>query len=276
MRTMLLIARQEIGVALRNRWVLAVVLLLAGLALAVAFLGSAPTGQVGIDRLSVTVVSLANLGIFLVPLIALLLSFDAVAGEAERGTLLLLLAHPVARWQVVAGKFLGHLAVLVVATLVGYGGATAAAVLVQGAGGGAAWGAFALLLASTVLLGGVFLGLGLLASVRVRERQTAAGVALGIWLVAVVLFDLALMGALVATGGEGLSAGLVTGIMMLNPADVYRLLNLTAFKDVSVAAGMAGVVPAGTAGPPLLVAVLLLWTALPVAAAWLGFRRREP
>jgi len=39
---------------------------------------------------------------------------------------------------------------------------------------------------------------------------------------------------------------------------------------------MAGVVPAGTAGPPLLVAVLLLWTALPVAAAWLGFRRREP
>ena len=64
--------------------------------------------------------------------------------------------------------------------------------------------------------------------------------------------------------------------MMLNPADVYRLLNLTAFRDVSVAAGMAGVVPAGTAGPPLLVAVLLLWTALPVAAAWLGFRRREP
>ena len=108
------------------------------------------------------------------PLIALLLSFDAVAGEAERGTLLLLLAHPVARWQVVAGKFLGHLAVLVVATLVGYGGATAAAVAVRGGSGAAAWGAFALLLGSTVLLGGVFLGLGLLASV-LRARAPDGG-----------------------------------------------------------------------------------------------------
>ena len=42
-----------------------------------------------------TVVSLASLTVFLVPLIALLLAYDAIVGEAERGTLLLLLAYPV-------------------------------------------------------------------------------------------------------------------------------------------------------------------------------------
>ena len=42
------------------------------------------------------------------PLIALLLSYDAIVGEVERGTMMLLLTYPVARWQVVLGKFLGH------------------------------------------------------------------------------------------------------------------------------------------------------------------------
>ena len=103
-----LIAMQEIRVGLRNRWVLATTLLLAALALSLVLLGSAPTGTVKADPLAVVIVSLSSLTIFLVPLIALLLSFDAIVGEHERGTLMLLLAYPVARWQVVVGKVLGQ------------------------------------------------------------------------------------------------------------------------------------------------------------------------
>ena len=55
------------------------------------------------------------------PLIALLISHDAIVGEMERGTMLLLLSYPVARWQVLLGKFLGHLAILAFATCLGYG-----------------------------------------------------------------------------------------------------------------------------------------------------------
>ena len=40
----LIIARKEIHQAVRNRWVLASTLLLAGLSLSLTFLGSAPTG----------------------------------------------------------------------------------------------------------------------------------------------------------------------------------------------------------------------------------------
>ena len=108
----LIIAAKEIHQAIRNRWVLAATLLLAGLALSLTFLGSAPTGNVGVRALDVVIVSLSSLTIFLVPLIALLISHDAVVGEMERGTMLLLLSYPVARWQVLLGKFLGHLAVL--------------------------------------------------------------------------------------------------------------------------------------------------------------------
>ena len=72
-----------------------------------------------VSPLTVTVVSLSSLTIFLLPLIALLLSYDAIVGEHERGTLALLLAYPVARWQVIVGKFLGHVTILALATVAG-------------------------------------------------------------------------------------------------------------------------------------------------------------
>src|SRR3569833_2930514 len=120
MSGMLAIAMGELRSSLRNRWVLSATLVLTTLALSLALLGSAPTGTVGVAPLDVTVVSLSSLTIFLVPLIALLLSHDAIVGEAERGTMLLLLSYPIGRNQVILGKFLGHIAILSFATLFGY------------------------------------------------------------------------------------------------------------------------------------------------------------
>src|SRR5215470_4201998 len=165
MSNLWIIAGKEIRDGLRNRWIVATTLLLAALALTLTFLGSAPTGAVGASRLAVTVVSLSSLTIFLVPLIALLLAYDAVVGEFDRGTLLLLLSYPVARWQVVLGKFLGHLAILAFATAVGYG--AAAGMLAIGGAEVYREGivAFAGMIGSSILLGAVFVALGYLVSV---------------------------------------------------------------------------------------------------------------
>ena len=127
MNAILTIMAKEIRQAVRNRWVLAATLLLGALALSLTFLGTAPSGSnVGARPLDVVIVSLSSLTIFLVPLIALLISHDAIVGDMERGTMLLLLSYPVARWQVLVGKFFGHLAVLAFATCFGYGAAVAA------------------------------------------------------------------------------------------------------------------------------------------------------
>ena len=276
MRALRVLAGRELRDGLRNRWVVVVTLLLAALALALAFVGSVPAGQVGAEPLEVVVVSLASLGILLLPLIALLLSFDAVVGEAERGTLLLLLASPVLRWQVVLGKFLGQIAILAVATALGYGVAAVAVAARSGAPDWAAVGAFATLIGSSVLLGAAFVALGLLVSVLVRERQTAAGIALGLWLGAAVIYDLALLGALVADAGRHVTPALLEALLLLNPADAFRLLNLTGFSGVQALSGMAGL--AGEVGPPVswMVAALLAWTVLPLLATVLVFARREP
>src|SRR5690606_23179642 len=157
MNAVLAIIGKEIRDGLRNRWVLATALLLAALALSLGLLGSAPTGDVKVDPLTVTVVSLSSLSIFLVPLIAMLLAYDAIVGEIDRGTLALLLSYPVSRWQVIVGKFIGHLAILALATTAGYGFAGLALQWLHGGAEAAAWRPFAMLIAASVLLGASFL-----------------------------------------------------------------------------------------------------------------------
>ena len=207
------------------------------------------------------------------PLIALQLSSDAIVGEVDRGTMALLLAYPVARWQVMVGKFAGHLGILGVATVAGYGIAGLARQL-AGNGDPAAWAAFALMMASSVLLGGVFIAIGYLVSTLVRDRGTAGGIAIGVWLLFVLLYDMALLGVLVADQGRTVTAEMLNVVLLLNPADAYRLLNLTGTTDVSGFAGVAGLGATGL-GPPRCSAALAAWIVVPLAAATALFARRQ-
>lgn len=275
MSIVIILAGKEIRDGLRNRWVLAATLLMATLALSLTFLGSVPTGTVGVGALDVVVVSLSSLTIFLVPLIALLLSFDAIVGEVDRGTMSLLLSYPVSRGQVVLGKFLGHVALLAFATLVGYGAAGAALAVSGAETGPDGWWAFAALIGSSVLLGAVFIALGYLISALVRDRAAAGGIAIGVWLVFVLVFDMALLGALVADQGHTMTAGLLNWIMLANPADAFRLFNLAGSGQVSQFAGMAGLSSQIHLGRGFLLAVLAGWIVAPLTLAALLFSRRE-
>ena len=267
------LAMQEVRVGLRNRWVVATTLLLAALSLSLVLLGSAPTGAVDADPLAVVVVSLASLTIFLVPLIALLLSFDAIVGEQERGTLMLLLSYPVARWQVVVGKALGQVCILGIATLLGYG--VAAGALAIGHDTGAlAWGAFAAMVLTSVMLGAAFVSMGVLASTLVRERATAAGLAVGAWLFFVLLYDTALLGILVADQGQRVTQEVLGVLLLLNPADVYRIFNMTANEGVAIYSGLAGPGSAAPLPTGVLFAVLAAWVVAPLVLAIFVFRRR--
>jgi len=275
MKNILIVARKEIQEGLRNRWVLATTLLLAGLALSLTFLGSAPTGTVGVRALDVVIVSLSSLTIFLLPLIALLISHDAIVGEMERGTMLLLLSYPVGRWQVLLGKFIGHLSILAFATLLGYGAAAGALAATGAEIDAVSWTAFASMVGSSILLGAAFIAVGYLVSALVRERGTAGGIAIGIWLVFVLIYDMALLGMLVVDQGRTLSGGILNALLLLNPADAYRLFNLTGSAGVSAFSGMAGIAQTATLSPTALLAALAAWTLVPLALAAIAFSRRE-
>ncbi len=260
----------------RNRWVIMITLIMAGLALGLSLLGSTPTGTTSVSPLAVTVVSLSSLSIFFIPLIALLLAYDSVVGEAERGTLTLLLTHPVSRVQVILGKFIGHLFLLAIAIVVGYGIA-GLAIAFSAEDGFAAreWQSFLKLLLSSILLGAVFLGIGYVISAGARERATAAAISIGVWLLFVLLYDMGLLALLASDGGMAINGDVVKWLMLFNPADSYRMYNLTSSNDTALLSGMAGLSAEHRVSDISLILILLAWVAAPLIAACAIFNRRQ-
>lgn len=273
MRRILSIAATEARIAARNRWVAIAISLMALFSLVLAAAGSTPSGTLGADRLSIIVASLTSLAVYLVPLLALLMSFDAVAGEVERGTLPLLLTYPVSRTEVLTGKLIAHLSILAVALVCGYGLAAVAAIASDTAalaGLPALW----RLTWTSLLLGATFLGAGYALSALSRRPSGAAGLAIGLWLAAVVLFDLGLLAGIVA-GGDGFFARHIFPVALIaNPADAFRLYNIAASQAAAAASGIGG---AANSLPPLAaLASLTLWPLAALTLAIAVFRKVLP
>ncbi len=264
-----IVAAKEFRDRIRNRWVLAVTFVFTAFALVIAYFGAAQQGAVGFRGIEVTIASLASLVIYLVPLIALILGFDAIVGERERGSLDLLLSMPLTRFELLVGKFAGLAAALACSTVAGFG---VVGVLLGFRLSPQAWFHYAGFIASSVLLGLVFLSLAVTLSVFASDRARASGGAIALWFFFVLVYDLLLLGTLVATGGA-VAADAFPYLLLLNPADIFRILNIFGVEDVRTMYGLATVFPSRLANPGVLGAAMAAWIALPLGLATWRFRR---
>lgn len=264
-RLVLAVGAKEYRDRLRNRWVIVVALVFTLFSLSIAWFGAAAQGQIGPRSIELTIASLVSLVIYLVPLIALLLGFDAIVGERERGSLDLLLSYPITRAELLLGKYLGLASALTLSTL---GGFSAVVVLLSSRFGPDGLRHALEFAFSAVLLGLAFLSLAVLLSVVARDRTRASGLAITSWFALVLVFDLLLLGALVASEGA-LSGDLAAHLLLLNPADVFRILNVFSLEEAGRLYGLATVIPPALGQPALLLAVMGAWIAAPLAlAAW--------
>jgi len=207
----------ELQERLRDRWVVVISVLFALLASAVSLYGRSAEAEIA----KLTGPSLVTLASMLIPLVALVLSHDAIVGERERNTLGLLLSLPVGRFEVVLAKLLGRGLALAAAVALGLG----AAMLLSDAGESRT---LLELLGPTLLLGLTFLSLGLLASTLARRQVTAASVVVVIWFGLVFFYDLFILGLLVVSDG-GVPQSAVTALVVANPAGLYRVQMMHAF-----------------------------------------------
>lgn len=265
------ILARELQESMRSRWFLAMTAVFCALALGISYLSFSGTGALGFAGFNRTVASLLNLMLLFVPLMGLLVGALGLSGEREDGTLAFLLAQPVGRFEVYAGKFCGQGMSLMLAVGLGLGLAGLVVGWSAGPGGAAAFGTLAL---AAVLLGAASLGIGLLVSVRSASRMRALAWALLLW----VIFAFAL---------DGLSVGLVTSgacgprsllfLSFANPvqlAKVLCLLALSAKLEVLGPSGIYAVKTFGTAGAlAIFSGGLAAWALVPAAFGWLAFRR---
>ena len=95
--------------------------------------------------------------------------------------------------------------------------------------------ALARLILTSILLGAVFLALGYMVSALAGSSTGAAGMCAGVWLVFVVLYDLGLLGALVADAGGWFTESVFPWAMIANPADAFRIWNVASSEGVAMA-----------------------------------------
>ena len=262
------VAAKEFRDRLRNRWVLAVAVVFTVFSLLITYFGSAAQGQIGPRSIELTIASLVSLVIYLIPLIALLLGFDAIVGERERGSLDLLLALPITRLELLLGKYLGLAGALTLSTVSGF--ALVALLLYQRF----SWAGlyhYAGFVLSSVLLGLAFLSLAVLLSVLARDRTRASGLAIALWFGLVLVFDLLLLGLLVASGGQ-VGGDAIAYLMLLNPADIFRILNVFSLDDVQRLYGLASILPPALSQVGWLSSAMLAWIVAPLALASWRFR----
>ena len=262
-----LVARQELLLAARSRWTQIFAAAFALLALAVSTSGYILSGGRGFQDFARTSASLVQLVVLVVPLASLLMGVLALA--PERGTAELLFSQPVSRRAILVGKLLGLLAALAAAELVGFG--LAGLVVFSSTGEEGGWG-YALLVLGSVLLTAAFLGIAALIAAGAvgRKRTRALAVAVVIWFVAVILFDLAALGVASLLPSTAASRLLIVSVIA-NPAGAVRtgaLLGIegtAAFGSASLALLRLTRGPAGAAA--LLALSILAWVILPTAAA---------
>ena len=262
------IAAKEFWDRIRNRWVFAVATVFTVFALAIAYFGAAQQGEVGFMGIEVTIASLVSLVIYLVPLIALILGFDAIVGERERGSLDLLLSMPITRFELLLGKFTGLSAALAFSTLAGFG--LVGVLLSHHFDTRGLYHYFGFIL-SAVLMGMAFLSIAILISVTVADRARASSVAIAVWFFFVLVYDLLLLGVLVGSGGR-IGGSAFPFLLLLNPADVFRILNIFGLADVKSLYGLATVFPPALAEPWILGPVAVLWIAVPLGVATWRFK----
>ncbi len=275
MNYILTVALKEFKDGLRNRWALSITFIFVLLSTGLAYFGAAASGQVGFTPLSTMIVSLASLAVFIIPIIALMLSYDTIVGEKEQGTLLLLLTYPLSRSQLLLGKFFGKTLIMAMSTFIGF---TASAFLIgffsENIDMTELMTAFALFVVSATLLGAIFIALAILMSVIVNEKSKAAGLALIIWFLFVLVYDLALLGLLVLTKGA-VGANYFPYLLLFNPTDIFRLVNLNGFEAAQVQAGLMGLGSSDILSPSILFIALICWVIIPLLIAIGLFKRQS-
>lgn len=264
---LVLVARQELVLAVRSRWTQIFAVVFAALAIGVAVSGYILSGGSGFQDFARTSASLVQVVVLVVPLASLVMGVLTVA--PERGASELLFAQPISRHVVLAGKLIGSLAALTIAELAGFG--VAGIVIFAGAGDEGAAG-YAIIVLGAVLLTAVSLAVAaLLAATAVgRRRVRALAGAVVVWLVAAVLLDLAALGV-ASLLPSALASRVLMVSVIVNPAAAVRTASLLAIEGTA-AFGAASLALMRFTGGGLGTAAVLcgsvaLWIVVPSAIA---------
>ncbi len=212
------------------------------------------------------VLSLMNLTLIFIPLVSIIFSTIYVYNSAE--FLELLVAQPLKRNTLWLSLYAGLAMSLSLAFLAGTG---VPVLLYEPSATGL------MLLVSGLFQSVIFTGIALLATVRTRDKARGIGISILLWFTFTLIYDAVVMLLLFQLSDYPLEKPMIV-VTMLNPVDLSRVLMLLQL-DISALMGYTGAVFheffGGLAGILISVAVLLLWSVVPVWFSVKQFQNKD-
>ncbi len=270
------VAKKEFADNVRNKWIIALIIIFIILTLATSYLAGGGTSSI-LGGMEETVVTLLGISSILVPLIAIILGYSTISGECESGSLGIVLAYPIRRVEVLFGKIFGLGFVLFVSIILGFG---VGGILIAASGGADAWLSYLAFIGLTVLLGFLYLCAAIMFSCITKRRVTslASGVVLFFW---GMIYGTIVFGIFIATGGNfnDLISGTIAfpdwlwASVFLSPMDMSQMAIMLAF-NLSAAFGFSMDFPSflniGT-----VILAQLIWIFTSLILAFYFFRKRD-
>ena len=255
-KTVFYLAKKEFIDNFRNYWIIILSVIFTILVLVFSYFGATGLGQ-NWKNFEDTIGLLKSAVVLIVPIISLMLGYASIVREIEDGSMSSLLSFPVKRYEVVLGKFLGLGSVISTIILIGFLiSGTIIAINTSNSDFLYYFG----FIGATILLGLGFLSVSLFLSTILKQRSTAIGAAIFLWIFFAIIWQILIIGIALSIMSSG----------VMNPPDWFPYLNLIN--------PLTAITYYGGSPPPELhwiIVSYLSWIIIPLGLSFIVFAKKD-
>ncbi len=270
------IAKKEFMDNIRSKWIIVLTIIFVILIIIFSYVAGA-AGEDVFGNMEASAMGLMVVSSTLIPLIAIILGFSTISGEAESGALYVVLSYPVRRIEVLLGKLLGLGSVIIVSIFIGFG---FGGVVIAATSGGESWAGFIGFILLSIFLGWIFLSLSICVSSYCKRRITSIGGGIVLWFWGMI-YGTVIMAVLYGTGYtlEDLSTGSMPdwffNSVVFSPPDLHQTAVMRAFGISTIEQMGFSVTLPEFLNMGMLLSVHIIWFIVPLFLAYYFFKKRD-
>ncbi len=274
MKAVFALAKREYLDSFRNKKIIGLTIFFVALILLISYLGGVEEvgGDPEVRGLQHVVEFGSTILDFIIPIIAIMVGYKTVSKEIESSSVSTLLTSHLTRKNIVLGKFLGLFSILATSILVGLG---TGAILIGILASFENLGMFVQFILISLLYGGAFLAISMMASCFINRNSKALAAGVLIWFFFHMIWDIILTGFLYVFGHDLTPPYPSTYWYadLLNPTGIYWI------SSIRLGGGIPGIPDAGEIPSildlPVLTIALFVWILVPLLIGILYFDKKD-
>jgi len=267
LKNLLLIAYLDLKESIRANWFIVYSLVFGGL-IALFFIAGITESQVmGFSGLSRLLLMYIQVTIVILPIFILITTVRSISGDRDSHILEYMLSFPISLKQYYWGKVFGRFITVFLPVFMAMVFAILYGVF---KGADVPWSIFFLYTGLLFAMSSAFLGIAFFISSIVKSSEMALGLSFFVWIFLLAFIDIALISLMMQ---ERMSTGLIIGIALVNPMEIFRVAAISLFDPELTVMGPVAFYILDMMSQKMFVFVSIVYPLiLGLLFAFLGFR----